>query len=94
VETVPLVETPAGEMSEPEPCSVTPAARAPTLTDIRFSAACSTMRPAFVERNLLPPRTRDSTTAMARLKTKLARKIAMGLASRSVLAMMPLTVTP
>jgi hypothetical protein len=81
-------------MSEPEPCRVTPAARAPTLTAIRDSAACSTNRPVLVASSLLPPRTTKSTAAMARLKMKLARKIAMGLASRLVLAMMPLTVTP
>ena len=91
---MPFAETPAEEMSEPEPCRVTPAARAPTLTDMRFSAACSTRRPPAVDSSLLPPRTMNRTSAMARLKMKLARKIAMGLASSSVLAMMPLTVTP
>ena len=91
--------SPAGSrgpyMPEPKPLKATSVpALAPTLTDIRASAACSTKWPTREDSSARPPRTTKSTTAMTRLKIRLVRNSAVGLKARSVLAMMPLTVTP
>ena len=81
-------------MPEPKPLNGTSPALVPTLTDIRASAACSTKWLTLEDKRARPPRTMNSTRAITRLKMRLLRKSAVGLKSRSVLARMPLTVTP
>ena len=62
-------------MPEPKPLKGDAGrALAPTLTDIRASAACSTKWPHREDSRALPPRTMNSTRAMTRLKMRLLRK--------------------
>ena len=81
-------------MPEPNPLKATSPALAPTLTAIRASAACSTKWPTREDSSARPPSTTNSTSAIRVLKMRLVRNSAVGLKAKSVLARMPLTVTP